>query len=139
MNNEMHDEVTPKPTHPKKRLTRRRRADLALEQALRDAAAATESGADPATKGLIQTRLNILNQQLTRERNEKFRRAIAEADRLRIENDELKRQHDDDAAEIARLRRLVTSSTRVDGFQPKAESLDDKAARLIQQFDAGQL
>jgi len=42
---------------------------LALEGALRDAAAATESGADPATKGLIQTRLNILNEQLTRERD----------------------------------------------------------------------
>jgi hypothetical protein len=77
---------------PKKRLVRKRRTDLALETALRDAAAACEHGADPATKGLIQTRLNILNLQLTRERNEKLKCALAESERLRAENLRLKQE-----------------------------------------------
>jgi hypothetical protein len=116
----------------KKRYVRKRRTDLALEVALRQAADATESGADPATKGLIQTRLNILNQQLTRERNEKFKRALAEAERLHVENKALQRQHDEDVIEIARLRELAV--------MPRAnESLEEKTTRLIQQFEAGQL
>jgi hypothetical protein len=88
----MNQETTPEASKPKKKYIRRRRTDLALEVALRDAAAATESGADPATKGLIQTRLNILNQQLTRERNDRLKRALAEAERLSAENEKLKGQ-----------------------------------------------
>jgi len=86
----MNQETTPETSKPKKKYVRKRRTDLALEVALRHAAAATESGADPATKGLIQTRLNILNQQLTRERNDKLKRALAEIERLRVENEKLK-------------------------------------------------
>jgi hypothetical protein len=53
---------------------RRRRPDLQLQIALDQASEAIELGVDPATKGLIQTRLTILDKQLTRERNEKFKR-----------------------------------------------------------------
>ena len=76
----------------KKKYVRKRRTDLALEVALRDAAAATESGADPATKGLIQTRLNILNQRLTCERNDKLKLALAEVERLSAQCENLKGQ-----------------------------------------------
>jgi hypothetical protein len=80
------------PPKPKKRLVRKRRADLALETALRDAAAATERGADASVLNLLRARLNILNQQLTRERNEKFKRALADVERLRGENVRLKQE-----------------------------------------------
>jgi hypothetical protein len=89
---EMDEQTTATQQPKKKRYIRKRRTDLALEVALRQAADAIESGADPATKGLIQTRLNILNQQLTRERNDKLKRALAEIDRLRLDNENLKRQ-----------------------------------------------
>lgn len=74
---------------PKKRV-RKRRLDLQFELALRDAAAATESGADAATKGLIQTRLNILSQQLNRIATGKLKRAQAELVVVKAENERLK-------------------------------------------------
>ena len=88
----MEKETTAAKPKAKKKYVRKRRTDLALEVALRDSAAATESGADPATKGLIQTRLNILNQQLTRERNDKLKLALAEVERLSAECENLKGQ-----------------------------------------------
>jgi len=59
-------------------------------QALRDAAAVTESGADAATNGLIQTRLNILSQQLSRAAAGKLKRVQDELAAVRAENERLK-------------------------------------------------
>jgi hypothetical protein len=100
----MDEQTQSAPSKPKKRLVRKRKTDLALESALRDAAAATERHADPATKGLIQTRLNILNQQLTRERNEKLKRAIGEVERLRLENEVLLAENSRLTKELAAAR-----------------------------------
>jgi hypothetical protein len=115
----------------KRKLVRKRRIDLQLQAALNDAAAAIQSGADAATMSLLQTRLNILNQRLHKDENAKIRRAIEEAKRLRVESIERKRQQDQDAAEIMRLRLQIS--------QPRAdEPLEEKSARLIQQFEAGE-
>jgi hypothetical protein len=69
---------------------RRRRPDLQLQIALDQASEAIELGVDPATKGLIQTRLTILDKQLTRERNEKFKRLQEELTAVKAENEKLK-------------------------------------------------
>src|SRR5258708_25970657 len=92
----------------KKKLVRKRRIDLQLQAALNDAAAAIQSGADPATMGLLQTQLNILNQRLHKDENAKFRRAIEEAKRLSGENIEMKRQQDQDSADIRLLRQQIS-------------------------------
>lgn len=86
----MEEQITMATPKPKKKYIRKRRTDLALEVALRDAATAVERGAEPATMNLIQTRLNVLSNQLARERNDKLKRTMAEVERLRQENDKLK-------------------------------------------------
>jgi predicted transcriptional regulator len=76
------------PQKQKQKRIRRKRLDLQLEQALRDAEAAMT--ADGATKYLMTTRLNILNQQIARDRNEKLNQALAEVKRLTADNEGLK-------------------------------------------------
>jgi hypothetical protein len=76
------------PQEQKQKRIRRKRLDLQLEQALRDAEAAMT--ADGATKYLITTRLNVLSQQLARERSAKLEEALAEVERLTAENQELR-------------------------------------------------
>ena len=76
-------EVQPEVT-PKTRI-RKRRLDLALEAALRDAAGACENNADPSTKSLIQARLQILNYRLSRQENGKLVKALAEIEQLKAE------------------------------------------------------
>jgi hypothetical protein len=85
MENQNH-EVAP----PKKRLVRKRRTDLALEQALRDSQAAIERGADASVLNLVRARLMILNHRLLREENGKSKKIAAELERLRAENQRLK-------------------------------------------------
>lgn len=75
---------------PKKRLVRKRRTDLALEQALRESQAAIERGADASVLNLIRARLMILNHRLLREENSKSKKIAAELERLRAENERLK-------------------------------------------------
>jgi len=75
---------------PKKRLVRKRRTDLALEQALRESQAAIERGADASVLNLIRARLTILNHRLLREENSKSKKIAAELERLRVENERLK-------------------------------------------------
>ena len=69
---------------PKTRI-RKRRLDLALEAALRDAAAACDNNADPSTKSLIHARLQILNHRLSRQENGKLVKALAEIEQLKAE------------------------------------------------------
>lgn len=99
--NEVTIEMT---TKQKKKYVRRRRTDLALECALRDAAAASERGADPATMNLIQTRLNVLSNQMARERNDRLKKAMAERDALKAENELLLAENSCLKAELASLR-----------------------------------
>jgi len=81
---------------------RRRSLRLQLEQCLRDAA--TAATADISTQKLIQTRLTTLTRLLNRERGDKLRKALEELTTLRAENERLARQHEQDSAELARLR-----------------------------------
>jgi hypothetical protein len=95
---------------PKKRI-RRRSLRLQLEAALRDAEAAAT--ADISTQKLVQTRLTTLTRLLNRERLDKLKQALEELTVLRTENERLKRQHECDVAELARLRVVCRTETGV--------------------------
>jgi hypothetical protein len=112
-------------TKPKKRLYRKLRPDLALGRALRDAQAATERNADPAQCGLIQTRLNILAQQVRNESKEKLQRALAERDALMRDNERLKAELSQALAQLEERRVPVIAN----------ETLEQRTDRLLRQFD----
>lgn len=88
------------PQKPKR--IRKRSLRLQLETALRDAEAAAT--ADISTQKLVQTRLTMLTRLLNRERSDKLKQAIEELTALRVENERLTHQHEQDSAELARLR-----------------------------------
>jgi len=88
---------------------RRRSLRLQLEQCLRDAEAAAT--ADISTQKLIQTRLTTLTRLLNRERNDKLRKALDTVAVLRTENERLACQHEQDSAELARLRAVCRTET----------------------------
>ncbi|HZW96114.1 MAG TPA: hypothetical protein VFF64_24425 [Candidatus Eremiobacteraceae bacterium] len=110
---------------PKKRLYRKKRSDLALEEALRLSQEAIQRHADPSELNLHRTRLVVLNQRLRREENANLAKARTEVDRLSIENDRLK-------SELAEALALIESQRRAP-IDPN-ETLEQKTARLLQTF-----
>ena len=93
----------------KPRRVRRRSIDLQIQQALNDAEAAAT--ADISVQKLIQTRLTTLTRLLNRERNDRLKEALEELATLRTENERLARQHEQDSAELARLRAVCRTET----------------------------
>lgn len=119
------EQQTVTPAKPK-RLVRKRRTDLQLEATLREITSALEHGADASVLNLLRAKLTVLNQRLHREEHERFRRAIAEADRLRIENERLKTELAQALSQIESQRRPPVSLS---------ETLEDRTARLLKAFD----
>jgi hypothetical protein len=105
---------------PKKRVRRSLKKQLAL--ALIDAEAAAT--ADISSQKLVQTRLNILNKALSRERIDKVGKLKGEVARLKSENDVLK-------VEIERLKALNFAQGATSGL-----GLDAKLAQVEQEFYA---
>jgi hypothetical protein len=92
-----------KPTRIRKKSLR-----IQLELALRDAEACMTATPNDelaiAKMKLSQTRLLILNKMLAREQNHKARRNAADLVTLRAENERLRSQHEQDTAEMERIR-----------------------------------
>jgi hypothetical protein len=104
------DNVSDLSEQPKKRI-RARSLRLRLEAALRDAEAAAT--ADISTQKLVQTRLTTLTRLLNRERSDRLKEGLEELATLRAENERLARQHEQDSAELARLRAVCRVETGV--------------------------
>jgi len=143
------------PQEQKQKRIRRKRLDLQLEQALRDAEAAMT--ADGATKYLITTRLNVLSQQLARERSAKLEEALAEVERLTAENQELRLKGG--KAEETPSNPTTSSSTQsqpteidlvlqkyeaerknktlASGETPSKAAFDDEAAKMLVRLKSG--
>jgi len=96
---------------PKQKRIRKRSLRLRLEVALRDAEAAAT--ADISTQKLVQTRLTTLTRLLNRERSDRLRKALEELSVLRVDNERLTCQHEQDSAELARLRAVCRAETGV--------------------------
>ena len=69
-----------------KKRVRKKRLDLQLEQCLQDAATACQPGVDAGLRILINSRLQILSQRLSKQENGKLSKALAEIERLKTEN-----------------------------------------------------
>ncbi len=89
-----------------KKRVRKRSVEIQLQEALNTAQTLETAEKDElsiARIKLAQTRLNILNKMLARDRTGKLERALKEVATLRAENEQLRHQHEQDAAEIERL------------------------------------
>jgi hypothetical protein len=122
---------------------RRRSLAVQLESALRDAEAAAT--ADISTQKLIQTRLNILGKALTRERNNKLKKALAEVTRLTAEVERLKQeltakpaiQPMSDIDRVLAHEAEKAGKNLASGETPSKTALDDEIAKKLQRIKNG--
>jgi hypothetical protein len=114
---EMTQDATPAVANaPKKTRTRKRSISVQLQQALDDAAKAMSS--DISVQKLIQTRIACLLKMQARERSDSLKRALAEVERLTVENERLK-------AELAQAL-AKTTIRQLDPVQIALAKLDAK-------------
>jgi hypothetical protein len=93
---------------------RKRSIRLRLEEALSTAAAletVEPTELSIARMKLAQTRLTTLTRLFNRERSDRLKEALEELATLRAENERLTRQHEQDSAELARLRAVCRTET----------------------------
>lgn len=103
-------------TIEKPKRVRRRKVALQLQEALNTAAALETlepTELSIARMKLAQTRLTTLTRLLNRERNDRLKETLEELGTFRAENERLARQHEQDSAELARLRAVCRTETGV--------------------------
>src|SRR6266436_4360848 len=113
-------QLTQDVTRPKKTRIRKRSLTIQLQEALNSAQLLETSETNElsiARMKLIQTRLDCLLKMQARERNDKLKQALAEVERLKAENEQLK------AAALAKPRPLTAEEIAVQKFYAEKERM----------------